>query len=201
MVRNLLDSKKRRVPMTPPTDWPLLSPTTIIHALLISPARPGNVPPHTGMQANTQQPIRVLLVDDHAVVRTGIRQFWKRQPTSTSSLKPKTDAVHRCCSSNISPISPYLDLQLPDMSGVELARWLRNHYPAIGILVVTAYDEDPYVTAALNAGADGYMLKTASPAELIDAVRAVHTGRAALDLSIARKVMRLSGATSAEGPG
>ncbi|MCO5186504.1 MAG: response regulator transcription factor [Anaerolineae bacterium] len=153
------------------------------------------------MQANTQQPIRVLLVDDHAVVRTGIRQFLETTADIDVVAEAKDGRGAQMLLIQHQPDIAVLDLQLPDMSGVELARWLRNHYPAIGILVVTAYDEDPYVTAALNAGADGYMLKTASPAELIDAVRAVHTGRAALDLSIARKVMRLSGATSAEGPG
>jgi DNA-binding NarL/FixJ family response regulator len=77
-----------------------------------------------------------------------------------------------------------------------LTRWLRENHDTIRILIVTAHDENPYVTAALKAGADGYMLKTASPAELIGAVRAVYAGKSALDFSVTRKILQSNSASN-----
>jgi DNA-binding NarL/FixJ family response regulator len=82
-----------------------------------------------------------------------------------------------------------LDIQMPEASGIKVTRWLRANHPQVGVLVLTAYDDDPYVMAVLEAGANGYVLKTASPAEIIQAVRNVHEGKSALDPAIARKLM------------
>jgi DNA-binding NarL/FixJ family response regulator len=82
-----------------------------------------------------------------------------------------------------------LDIQMPRVSGIEAARWIRANCSDVGVLILTAYDDDPYVMAVLQAGANGYVLKTASPGELIQAVRDVHEGKSALDASIAKKLM------------
>ena len=66
-----------------------------------------------------------------------------------------------------------LDIQMPKASGIEVTRWVRANFPQVGVLILTAYDDDPYVLAVLQAGANGYVLKTASPVELIQAVRDV----------------------------
>ncbi|HFE67606.1 MAG TPA: response regulator transcription factor, partial [Chloroflexi bacterium] len=71
-----------------------------------------------------------------------------------------------------------------------VTRWIRAAYPHVGVLILTAYDEDPYVMAVLQAGANGYVLKTAAPAEIVQAVRDVYEGKSALDPSIAHKLMR-----------
>jgi DNA-binding NarL/FixJ family response regulator len=82
-----------------------------------------------------------------------------------------------------------LDIQMPKASGIEVTRWVRSHVPEVGILILTAYDDDPYVMAVLQAGANGYVLKTASPGDLIQAVRDVHEGRSVLDPAITGKLM------------
>jgi DNA-binding NarL/FixJ family response regulator len=82
-----------------------------------------------------------------------------------------------------------LDIQMPKASGIEVTRWVRSHLPEVGVLILTAYDDDPYVMAVLQAGANGYVLKTAKPEELIQAVRDVNEGKSALDPSITRKLM------------
>jgi DNA-binding NarL/FixJ family response regulator len=82
-----------------------------------------------------------------------------------------------------------LDIQMPKASGIEVTRWVRAALPGVGVLILTAYDDDPYVMAVLQAGANGYVLKTAQADELIQAVRDVHEGKSALDPAITRKLM------------
>jgi len=137
------------------------------------------------------QPIRVILADDHAVVRAGIRQFMERnreiQVVAEAGDGPQAVSAiqeHR-------PDVAILDLQMPGMSGIEVTRWVRANARSTGVLILTAYDDDPYVLAALQAGANGYVLKTADAAEIVRSVHAVYEGKSALDPSIARKVMGL----------
>jgi DNA-binding NarL/FixJ family response regulator len=82
-----------------------------------------------------------------------------------------------------------LDIQMPKKSGIEVTRWVRESVPETGVLVLTAYDDDPYILAVLQAGANGYVLKTADSADIVKAVRSVNEGKSALDPEIARKVM------------
>ena len=82
-----------------------------------------------------------------------------------------------------------LDIQMPKASGIEVTRWVRAQLPEIGVLILTAYDDEPYVMAVLQAGANGFVLKTASPEELIQAVRDVHEGKSVLDSSVTQKLM------------
>jgi len=82
-----------------------------------------------------------------------------------------------------------LDIQMPKASGIEVTRWVRIHLPEVGVLILTAYDDDPYVIAVLQAGANGYVLKTAPAEELIQAVRDVNEGRSALSPAITRKLV------------
>ena len=82
-----------------------------------------------------------------------------------------------------------LDIQMPKASGIEVTRWVRAHLPEVGVLILTAYDDDPYVMAVLQAGANGYVLKTGQADELIQAVRDVNEGKSALDPGITRKLM------------
>ncbi len=82
-----------------------------------------------------------------------------------------------------------LDIQMPRASGIEVTRWIRATQRVIGVLILMAYDDDPYVLAVLQAGANGYVLKTASPDEIVQAVRDVNAGKSVLDSSIAQKVL------------
>jgi DNA-binding NarL/FixJ family response regulator len=82
-----------------------------------------------------------------------------------------------------------LDIQMPKATGIDVTRWARAHLPEVGILILTAYDDEPYVMAVLQAGANGYVLKTANADELIQAVHDVHEGKSALDPAITKKIM------------
>jgi len=135
------------------------------------------------------QPIRVLLADDHAVVRAGIRQFLEGAEDIEVIAEADDGAVAKSLVEQLQPDVVVLDIQMPQATGIEVTRWIRAHLPDIGVLVLTAYDDDPYINAVLQAGANGYVLKTATPGEIIRAVRDVHAGISALDAAILQKMM------------
>jgi DNA-binding NarL/FixJ family response regulator len=137
------------------------------------------------------QPIRVVLADDHAVVRAGIRRFLERN-REIQVVAEAGDGPHAVLAiQEHRPDVAILDLQMPEMSGIEVTRWVRANARPTGVLILTAYDDDPYVLAALQAGANGYVLKTADAAEIVRSVHDVFEGKSALDPTIARKVMGL----------
>ncbi|HJW84335.1 MAG TPA: response regulator transcription factor [Anaerolineae bacterium] len=133
--------------------------------------------------------VRVILADDHAVVRKGIREFLT-EPGDIEVVAEASDGdeaialieQHR-------PDVAVLDIQMPKRSGIDVCRHIRTQQWPVGILILTAYDDDPYVLAVLQAGANGYVLKTADADEIVRAVRDVHEGKSALDPNIARKLM------------
>lgn len=139
------------------------------------------------MMASAQ--IRVLLADDHAVVRAGICQFLEQ--AGDISVIAEADDGHEAMAliEQRQPDVVVLDIQMPRASGIEVTRWLREHHREVGILILTAYDDDPYVIAVLQAGANGYVLKTASPKEIVRAVRDVHAGNSALGAEIVQKMV------------
>ncbi len=134
--------------------------------------------------------IRVLLADDHAVVRQGIRRFLEEADDIevVAEAANGREALERVREHR--PDVAVVDIRMPEMSGVEVTRRIRERYPQIRVLILTAYDDDPYVFALLQAGADGYVLKTASGDELVQAVRTVYQGQSALSPEIATKVVR-----------
>jgi CheY-like chemotaxis protein len=105
--------------------------------------------------------IRVLLADDHAVVRQGIRRFLEEADDIevVAEAANGREALERIREHR--PDVAVVDIRMPEMSGVEVTRRIRERYPQIRVLILTAYDDDPYVFALLQAGADGYVLKTA----------------------------------------
>jgi DNA-binding NarL/FixJ family response regulator len=136
-----------------------------------------------------EDPIRVLLADDHAVVRTGIRQILEyAEDIKVVAEADNGEEAQRLIAEHVPDVA-VLDIQMPKASGIEVTRWVRAKHRQVGILILTAYDDDPYVFAVLQAGANGYVLKTASPAEIIQAVRDVHAGKSALDAAITHKVL------------
>ena len=143
---------------------------------------------------NEESLIRVLLADDHAVVRAGFRQFM--ESAGDIVVVAEADDGNQAVQAiqEHKPDVAVLDIQMPGMSGIEVTRWVRANVRTTGVLILSAYDDDPYIMAVLQAGANGYVLKTADAADVIRAVRAVFEGKSALDPAIARKVMaRVSG--------
>ena len=133
--------------------------------------------------------IRVILADDHAVVRAGIRQFLEHGGDILVVGEADDGLAAQELIKKLRPDVAVLDIQMPKASGIEVTRWIRSNLRQVGILVLTAYDDDPYVMAVLQAGANGYVLKTASPKEIIQAVRDVHAGKSALDATVAQKLI------------
>jgi DNA-binding NarL/FixJ family response regulator len=139
--------------------------------------------------AQPPSPIRVLLADDHAVVRAGIRQFLEHAGDIQVVAEADDGEMAQTLIQQFHPDVAVLDIQMPKASGVAVTRWVRTNMKEVGVLILTAYDDDPYVMAVLQAGANGYILKTASPADLMQAVRDVYAGKSALDAVIAHKLM------------
>jgi DNA-binding NarL/FixJ family response regulator len=134
-------------------------------------------------------PIRVLLADDHAVVRAGIRQFMERAgDIQVIGEVGDGDAAKTFIEKNAIDVA-VLDIQMPKVSGIDVTRWIRATHRTLGVLILTAYDDDPYVVAVIKAGANGYVLKTATPDEIVQAVRDVHDGKSVLDRNVAHKVL------------
>jgi len=133
--------------------------------------------------------IKVVLADDHAVVRKGIREFLEEAGDLQIVAEANTGAEAVALTQEHRPDVVVLDIQMPEMSGVEAARQIKALAPEVSVLVLTAYDDDPYIFALLQAGASGYVLKNASSEELVRAVRVVAAGDSALAPAITAKVM------------
>jgi DNA-binding NarL/FixJ family response regulator len=136
------------------------------------------------------QPIRVVLADDHAVVRKGIREFLEEEGDISVVAEAADGRQAVDLVAEYQPDVAVLDIQMPGMTGIEATRRIKAGHHGVRVLILTAYDDDPYIFALLQAGASGYILKTADSAELVHAVRAVYRGESALDATVTQKVVR-----------
>jgi DNA-binding NarL/FixJ family response regulator len=141
------------------------------------------------MPARTE-PITLILADDHTVVRRGIREFLETDGALRVVAEAGDGIQALALALEMKPDVLVLDIQMPGQSGIEVARETRAAGLDIAILMLTAYDDEPYIVSALRAGANGYVLKTAEPEELIEAVRAVHEGQSVLDRKLVPRLMR-----------
>ena len=139
--------------------------------------------------SKSKSKIRVLLADDHRIVRQGIRQLLESAKDIEVVAEAGDGEEAQLLIQRLIPDVAVLDIQMPKASGIEVTRWLRAHLPQVGVLILTAYDDDPYVMAVLQAGANGYVLKTANTDDLIQAVHDVNEGKSALDPAITKKLM------------
>jgi len=140
--------------------------------------------------------IRVILADDHAVVRKGICGFLEELGDITVVAEAANGDEALALIRDRRPDVAVLDIQMPGRTGLEVTRAVRSERLPVGVLILTAYDDDPFVMTALRAGANGYVLKTAEPEEIVAAVHAVHEGQSALDPALLQKVMAyISGAS------
>jgi DNA-binding NarL/FixJ family response regulator len=129
-----------------------------------------------------------MLVDDHVVVRAGIRQFLE-QSADIKVIAEASNGQEACqLLEHIQPDVAVLDVQMPIMNGIELTRWIREHKLQIGILILSAYDDEPYIQAVLQAGANGYVMKTAELQDILEGIRDVYQGKSVLDAALTRKL-------------
>lgn len=141
------------------------------------------------MGAKEPKPIRVLLADDHTIVRAGIRKFLESAGDIAVVAEAADGETAKSLIARHHPDVAVLDIRMPRATGIEVARWIKANARGVGVLILTAYDDEPYVMALLQAGANGYLLKTASPEEVIGAVREVHEGKSVLDPAVTRTLM------------
>jgi DNA-binding NarL/FixJ family response regulator len=146
------------------------------------------------------KPIRVLLADDHAVVRVGIRDVLNQTGDIHVVAEAEDGEAARQLIKESQPDVLVLDIRLPGASGIEVARWARKNYPDMAILILSAYDDAPFLNAALQAGVNGYILKTASPEVIVQGIHDVCAGRLAFDNIMAQKVMGYAVGDSTSAP-
>lgn len=134
--------------------------------------------------------IRVLVVDDHPLVRQGVRSLLSNYP-DLALVGEAADAPSALrLAETTTPDVILLDIRMPGMGGVETARLLSRQHPSAKILMLTSFDDQEYVTGALQAGAHGYLLKSISDEILVSAVRAVHRGERVLSPAVMDRVVQ-----------
>ena len=138
--------------------------------------------------------IHVVLADDHAVVRKGIREFLEEDPAIQVVGEASDGEEAIALVARAKPDVAVFDIQMPKMNGMDATRRVKKEFPQTRVLMLTAYDDAPYIFAALQAGANGYLLKTSSSDELVHAVHAIAEGESALSPTVAKKlVLRAAG--------
>jgi two-component system response regulator DevR len=138
---------------------------------------------------DTTAPIRIFLLDDHEIVRRGIADLLMSQPgfEIVGEAATAEEARNRIPATN--PDVAILDARLPDGSGIDVCRDIRSAMPSTYCLILTSYDDQDAVLAAVLAGASGYLLKEVRAAGIIDAVRQVALGRSLIDPGVVEQVM------------
>ncbi|GMR02193.1 MAG: response regulator transcription factor [Acidimicrobiia bacterium] len=146
---------------------------------------------------------RVLVVDDHTLVRRGTREILEHQ-TEIRVVGEAADGDEAVSlTDRLRPDVVLMDLGLPGLGGVEATREIKARWPEVQVLVLTVHDDDQYVFEAIRAGASGYLLKDVHDNELIDAVLAVAEGGVVLQPAVARRLvagLRTRGGTLDEPP-
>jgi two-component system response regulator DevR len=137
----------------------------------------------------TRKSIRVFLVDDHELVRRGIAGLLDAEPDIEIVGEASTAAQARARILATQPDVAVLDVRLPDGSGIDVCRDIRSLNPDIHCLILTAYDDDEAIYAAVIAGAAGYVLKDIRGSGLVDSVRSVAAGGSLLDPALTAKVI------------
>jgi len=136
------------------------------------------------------EPIGVLIVDDHALVRKGLAALLevRSEVYLVGEASGGAEAVHLACSHY--PDVILMDLDMPGENGIEAINQIRKKQQVSKILVLTSYGDDEHVIAAIHAGANGYLLKTTMPEDLLRAIREVYQGKIPLDPSVTTAVIR-----------
>ena len=143
---------------------------------------------------------RILICDDHEVVREGLRGLIGRQADMTVVGEAGTVAEAVDAAARHKPDVVIMDIRLPDGSGVEACRAIREARPETKVIMLTSYADDDAVFASIIAGASGYLLKQTRGQAVVDAITAVAAGRSLLDPDVTGKVLERVRASRGEDP-
>jgi DNA-binding NarL/FixJ family response regulator len=135
------------------------------------------------------EPIRLLIADDHAFYREGVRTMLSAVPESEVIGEAATGDEVIALALTLQPDVILMDLKMPGLNGIEATRRILHTSPRIGVLVITMFEDDDSVFAAMRAGARGYLLKDADQDELVRAIKAVYRGEAIFSSSIAQRMI------------
>ncbi len=141
------------------------------------------------MTKKTVQPVRVMIVDDHAVVREGLRNFLGMVPTVVVAAEAAGGEEALAAVAKAKPDVVLMDLVMPGMDGVETTRRMHQDHPDIAIVILTSFAEDDKLFPAIRAGAASYLLKDVGPKELAATILAAARGEASLPPQIMRRLM------------
>jgi two-component system NarL family response regulator len=142
---------------------------------------------------NSSTPIRVLIVDDHSIVRQGLATIINRDPEMTVVAQAENGQQAIKSFREHQPDITLMDLRMPQLGGVEAINTICAEFKPARIIVLTTYDGDEDIYRGLHSGAQGYLLKDAKPNELLNAIRTVHHGQQYIPPDVGAKlVQRLS---------
>lgn len=142
--------------------------------------------------------IRVMIADDHPLLREAMRHTFERQEDMEVLAEAADGEEAVRLSAEVKPDVVIMDIVMPKMSGIEATKQIRKASPSTAVLILTAYDDDRYVIGLLEAGAAGYLLKSARGQILVDAVRTVYSGESVLHPAIIAKVLKYGLRTQVE---
>ncbi len=137
------------------------------------------------------EPIRIILAEDHALMREGTRRILEQYPDFLVVGEAENGQQAVELITFLKPDIAILDIRMPKLNGIEVVRYVKSMSPNTRTLMLTAYDDDEYILALMEAGASGYLLKTAHEKELVDSIRGVYLGEPVLHPAIAMKIARL----------
>ncbi len=143
-------------------------------------------------------PLRVLIADDHPLFRSGLRALLGAVPDTTVASEATTGEEAVALATELQPDVVVMDLQMPGISGIDATRRILGQSPRVGVLVVTMFEDDYSVFAAMRAGAKGYVLKDTDEDDILHAIRAVGRGEAIFSPAVARRVIDFLAGTRAE---
>lgn len=133
--------------------------------------------------------IRVLIVDDHAILRDGIRSLLERQEDICVVGEAANGREALALTRDLRPDVVLMDVAMPEMNGLEATRQIKDLYPQVRVLILTQHDDREYIEPALQAGAAGYVLKRSGGREVVAAIYQVYKSGAYLEPSVTRQVL------------